>query len=76
MRTNQLCSKKMFKNSKSNALNVWFDSIRAQSFLAFHWLKASALLAVKSNKKLLGRNFSIHPTDCISKAKLAEKYNI
>ena len=35
-----------------NAFNAWFNSIRAQSFSAYHWLKASALSAVESTKKL------------------------
>ena len=56
-----------------NAFNAWFNSIRAQSFSPFHLLKASALSAVESTKKLLGRNSSKGSTDCISKTNLIEK---
>ena len=63
----------MLKNLKWNAFNAWLNRICAQSFLAFHWHKASALSAVESTKKLLGMNSSKHPTDYISKTKLVEK---
>ena len=70
LKKNPVCNA-VFEHLNERNLKVQ-TTILSKKFLR----QTSQSAAVEFNNKLLGRNSSKDPTDCISKAKLVEKFNV